>query len=302
MAGRSVDWGLVATVKAPPEKLLAFVAWHLDLGATRLWLFFDDPADPAHDLVAAHPQITAIRCDDDHWARLKSRPDRHQNRQSKNAQAAYKGCRLPWIGHIDVDEFLWPAAPVGEILATLPPDQATLRMEPHEAMHDPALPDDIYTARAFRGPLKPRHAHLRVPVLGGYAKVLPEGHLSHTNGKSFFRTGIPGLSPRLHGAFHNGERLPGPPFDPRLRLLHFHAQDRAAWEKALPFRLSRGAYQYHPDLQALLSAAGPEETAYFYQRTQTLTPDAAAMLRSEGRLIEADLTLRARVAARFGDL
>lgn len=292
-----MEWGLVSTVKAPPEKVLAFIAHHLSLGAARIWLYFDDPEDPAYDLVADLPQVTPVRCDDTRWATAGNRPDRHQNRQSRNAQAAYRACRLPWLGHIDVDEFLWPSRPVSEILADYPADQPTLRMEPYEAMHDPSLPDDIFTARAFRGPLKARFAHLRTPVLGSYAAVLPEGHLSHTNGKSFFRTGVPGLSPRLHGAFMNKERLPGPPFDRRLRLLHFHAQDRDAWLAALPFRLTRGAYQYHPELQDLLSNAGPEEIAFFYDRTQILTPDLADILRGESRLIEARLRLRDLVAA-----
>lgn len=294
-----MDWGLVSTVKAAPEKVLAFVAHHLSLGCSRIWLYFDDPQDPAFDLVADLPQVTPVRCDDTRWAATGSRPERHQNRQSRNAQAAYRACRLPWLGHIDVDEFLWPSVPVSQVLAALPADQLTLRMEPFEAMHEPVLPDDIFTARQFRGPLKPRFAHLRVPVLGSYAPVLPEGHLSHTNGKSFFRTGIAGLSPRLHGAFLHKERLPGPPFDPRLRLLHFHAQDREAWLAALPFRLTRGAYQYHPELQALLAAAGPEEVAFFYDRTQVLPPDVADLLRAEGRLIETRLALRPLVEALF---
>jgi hypothetical protein len=291
-----MDWGLVSTVKAPPEKVGAFVAHHLALGCARIWLYFDDPEDPAVDALARIPQVTTVRCDDIRWATAGNRPDRHQNRQVKNAQAAWRACRLPWLGHIDVDEFLHPAQPIAQILASLPPDQLTLRMEPFEAMHDPSLPDDIFTARLFRGPLKPRFAHLRTPVLGAYAPILPEGHLSHTNGKSFFRTGIPGLSPRLHGAFLNKERLPGPPFDRRLPLLHFHAQDREAWLKALPFRRSRGAYQYHPELQAHLQTAGPEEIAFFYDRTQRLTADTATLLRGEARLIETDLSLRHKLA------
>jgi len=294
------EWGLVATVKAAPEKVAAFVAHHLSLGAARIWLYFDDPADPAAEPLSRLPRVTATRCDDSHWQRLRGRPDRHQNRQSKNAQAAYSTCPLPWLGHLDVDEFLWPAQPVAEILGSLPPGQPTLRMEPFEAMHDPALPpalpDNIFTARLFRGPLKQHFAHLRPPVLGAYAGMLPEGHLSHTNGKSFFRTGIPGLSPRLHGAFLDGQRLPGPPFDRRLPLLHFHAQDREGWLQALPFRLTRGAYQYHAELQAHLAAAGPEEIARFYDRTQRLSPDTAQLLREEARLIEADLHLRDKVA------
>ena len=78
-------------------------------------------------------------------------------------------------------------------------------------------------------------------------------------------------------------------------MLHFHAQDREAWLKALPFRLTRGAYQYHPELQAHLQTAGPEEIAFFYDRTQRLTADTANLLRDEARLIETNLTLRQRL-------
>ena len=231
-----------------------------------------------------------------HWARIGRRPDRHQNRQSRNAQDAYRACTQPWLAHLDVDEFLLPDLPPGEILAGLPRHQAMLRAEPFEAMHDPTLPDDIYTARLFRGALRDPHAALRPAVLGPYAGVLPQAMLSHLAGKAFFRTGIKGLSPRLHGAFLNGERLPGPPFDPRLRLLHFHAQDRAAWQAALPFRLTRGAYQYHPELQSHLAAATPEQVAAFYATTQELTADSIAVLRKAGRLVEADLHLADKVA------
>ncbi|MDQ2066446.1 glycosyltransferase family 2 protein [Xinfangfangia sp. CPCC 101601] len=294
-------WGVVSTVKAPAEQIAAFVAYHLNLGAAQIWLYFDDPKDPALPRFANLPLVTATPCDEAHWQHLKGRPDRHQNRQAKNARAAYRDCHLAWLAHIDVDEFLHRARPesetISDILASLPPEQATLRVEPFEAMHEPSLPDDIFTARQFRGALKPRHAHLRGPVLGPYAQILPQAHLSHSNGKSFFRTGVAGLQLRLHSAFFKGERLAAPPFDRRLQLLHFHAQDRAAWLAALPFRLTRGAYQYHPELQAHLQAASPEGIVSFYDHTQRLTPELAALLAEEGRLIEGRLNLRAAVAA-----
>lgn len=291
------DWGIVATVKAPPERVLAFVAHHLAMGAARIWLCFDDPDDPALAQVAGLERVTAIACDAAWWQKIGTRPERHQNRQSRNAQRVWRKCPLAWLAHIDVDEFMLPQAPVAELLAALPPDQVMLRMEPFEAMHDPALADDIYTANRFRGALKAPHAGLRAPVLGRFAEVLPQAMLSHLVGKCLFRTGIPGLQPRLHGAFHEGWRLPSPPFEPRLKLLHFHAQDRAAWQAALPFRLSRGAYQYHPALQAFLQDADAAGVEVFYLTTQSLTPENAALLRAAGRLVEADLGLRRRVAA-----
>ncbi len=291
------DWAIVATVKAPEEQVLAFVAHHLSLGCAHVAIYFDDPADPVQAALRGLPRVTATLCDDAHWARWKNRPERHQNRQARNALRAYRLCRQPWIAHIDVDEFLWPDLPVAEILDPVPPAQLMVRAEPFEAMHDPALPDDIFTARQFRAPMKAPHAALRRAALGPHAEVLTEGVLSHSAGKAFFRTGIPGLVPRIHGGSLEGERLPGPRFEPRLKLLHFHAQERERWLAALPFRLERGAYQYRPELHDHLGNATEAEIAAFYDATQRVTPEQAALLAARGRLVEADLHLRQRVAA-----
>lgn len=301
---RPLLWGLCATVKAPADQVLAFAAHHLAIGCATLWLCFDDPDDPAADAVAGIPGVTAIRCTDAHWrATAGRRPSRHQNRQSRNMQAVYATCPLPFLGHIDVDEVLWPdpALPgdaVGTILAALPPDQPMLRLAPWEALHDASLPPDIPTARHFRAAMKGQgHAALRDAAFGPYAPLLPEGVLSHSAGKCLFRTGLSRFEPRLHGAFRAGVRVPGPPFDPRVALLHFHAQDRDAWLARLPYRLEHGAYQYNPALQAHLQAASPEEIADFYTRTQQATPETLAALQGAGLLIEADLRFAARVAA-----
>lgn len=284
-----MDWGLVTTVRAPQAQVLAFVDHHLGLGAARLWLYFDDPDDPAFDAVAARPQVIATRCSGAYWQTIaRRRPEKVETRQTRNAQAAYAACELPWLGHVDIDEFLWPTRPVSQLLAKVPPEDVMLRMEPFEAMHDP---DRLAgPPRIFRAALRARHAALRPAILGRYAPILPEAMLSHSVGKAFFRSGIADLSLRLHGAFRHGERVKGPAFNPEIALLHCHAQDRAAWSSALEFRLTRGAYQYQPALQAFLQAASPAEIDHFYDETQTLTPHKKEVLLAAGRLIEADLT------------
>jgi hypothetical protein len=289
-------WGLVTTVKAPLPQVLAFIAHHLSLGAARIWVHFDDPDDPSLAPVARLPGVTAIACSDSYWLARKGRPDRHQNRQFRNARETQKACDLDWIGHLDVDEFLHAPRPVAEILAEMPAAALGLRVEPFEAMHDPALPDDIFTARQFRGPLREAHRDLRGPVLGDYQHILPKGHLSHAAGKCFCRPQVRGLQLRLHNVLLHGERL-DLPNHPELRLLHFHAQDHAQWRKALPFRLERGAYQYHPELQAHLATADEDEIRRLYLTTQTLTPENALLLERHDRLITADLRLAAKVAA-----
>lgn len=291
------DWGLCTTVKAPADQVLAFVAHHLHLGAARIWLHFDDPADPAIAAVAGVPRVTAVACDEGYWADLVGRrPNKHQQRQSRNAERVYALGALPWIGHIDVDEFLWPARPIGDVLAEVPPGSPVLRMAPWEALHDPALPDDIFTARHFRGPLRGvGNADLRRAAFGPYADLLAGGSLSHAVGKCFFRRGVPGLQPRIHTGVLGGEKIKGGAFSPDIALLHFHAQDPVAWRERLAFRRTKGAYSFNVMLMGWLGMASDADLRDFYDRVQIAHPRVLADLRQAGALLEADLGLRARV-------
>ena len=291
------SWGLVATVKAPEEELLAFVAYHLSLGANRLWLYFDDPEDPAFDRISKLPQVTATRCTNWYWAWRGGRREPLYLRQISNALHAQSKCRLDWLGHIDVDEYLYASRPVADILAEMPKSVPNLRVEPFEAMHDASLPDDIFTARHFRGPLGAQYRVLHPEIFGPMAAVVSKGSLSHIIGKSFCRPRVPGMAIALHDVILNKQKL-RTPFHPELRLLHFHAQDPVGWRRALPFRLESGAYHFEEErqLHAFLSTADDKALQAFYDATMTLTPEKIALLQAQDRLITADLGLRARVA------
>jgi hypothetical protein len=293
------DWGLCTTVKAPTDQVLAFVAHHLAIGARQIWLFFDDPDDPAYEVARAIPGVIATRCDAAYWQTVsKSRPETHQNRQVRNVHALYGQGLVPWLGHIDVDEFLWPARPIAEIFDALPENRIMLRAAPWEALHDPALPDDIFTARQFRAALKrgPAGRAARMRAFGPYARLLPSGALSHAAGKCFFRRGVRHLAPRLHTAHLNGERVTGEALHLDVALLHFHAQDPVGWKAHLHYRLTRGAYRAQPALIAALLDAPQAAIDAFYATVQC--PDAATRryLAENGLLIEVDLGLRAKVA------
>ena len=297
-------WGVAATVKAPADQVLAFAAHHLDLGAHRIWLHFDDPDDPAADLLSGQDGITVIRCDDPYWQTIAgSRPDTHQVRQIKNIGRILRKAGLDWIGHFDVDEFLLADVPVAEILADQPADRHIVRAEPWEALHDPALPDDIFTARAFRRQLPDDAGDMAAQLYGPLGDLLDKGMLSHTVGKCFFRTGVQGMIPRIHGArWKHGDWVFGGRFHPDLALLHFHAQDAELWKARLPYRLSKGAYQYRPAMQAWLQATTPDGIDLFYDRIQTARPDLVTALADQGLLRQADLALRRKIAARFPGL
>lgn len=288
-------WEVCATVRAPADQVLAFVAHYRDLGADRIWLFFDDPEDPAFDAVQGLARVRAIRCDAAYWARSgKARPDAHQTRQMRNIGRAWRRSAAAFVLHADVDEYLIADFPVAELLAAADPELPMIRVEPWEALFDPALPPGTFAARHFRRALPPGAAEA---ILGPYAAILPQGMLSHTVGKCFFRTGVPRLVPSIHGARIDGRRLHGGRFHADMALLHFHAEDPDRWAAALPFRLTRGAYTFRPPLRAHLAAADAEGIARFYQAVQVARPDYLAALSAAGCLREVDLGLAARAAA-----
>lgn len=295
------SWGLVATVKAPEDKVLAFVAHHLAIGASHLFIYFDDPDTPLPAALADNPKVAATFCDDAHWAlAAKARPPDHQNRQVRNARHAYRAATTGWLVHVDVDEFIHTPRPLAEILDEADPATLALKLEPFEAMHDTLLPDDIYTARLFRGAVRQGVGPAQTSGLGRYHRLIPDGMTSHTAGKVIVRTGIAGLVPRLHRVRLGDAFVPTPHWHPELKLLHFHAQDRQAWLAALPYRLTRGAYQFRPELQAFLAKATAEEIADFYLQTQVVSTDVAADLQRSGRILNVDLHLRQKVQAMQG--
>lgn len=299
-----MEWGVVCTAKAPLPQLLAFVAWHRHAGAARIWVHLDDADAVSAGVLNQIEGVTAVLCDAPYWAAKGNRPKPQEQRQAYNARRVYADCSLPVLAHVDVDEYLYPLDPersIADVLADWTGDTPFLRVAPAEALHDPALPDDIFTARQFRLPFPRGMAEAeKRAVLGRYALMLPHNMLSHRVGKSFFRTGIDGLTVRLHAASFGKDAKPiNVPVNPEIVVLHFHAQDRAAWRAALDHRVTDGAYRFNEPLAAHLGGASEAEIDAFYEATQVATPELVAALESRGLLIEADLRLREKVDALF---
>ena len=294
-----MTWGVCTTVKAPLDQILAFVAWHKHLGAARIWVHLDDPDPASLHVLGEIEGVEAVACDDAYWR--GKRPKKHQVRQGHNVQRIYAETDLPVIAHLDVDEYLWPARPVAEILSDWPGEQPFIRARPAEALHEPGLTEDIFTARHFRLPFpKGMSEPHKAATLGAYSELLPSGMLSHKVGKSLFRTGVEGLVPRLHSASIGHKSPPlHMPFYPELIVLHFHAQNRAEWTEAVPRRAERGAYQFNPPLAAFLKEASAAQVDAFYEATQIATPERLAALEADGLLVQAELRLKEKVAALF---
>lgn len=293
-----MKWGVCCTAKAPLAQLLAFVAWHQHIGASRIWIHLDDADEISGHVLNQLDGVTAVLCDDAYWANgLGMRPRRQEPRQSYNMQRVYGEAALPVIAHVDVDEFLYSTREIADVLDDWTGDDPFIRVSPAEALCDPTLTDDIFTARQFRLPFPTgMPAEHRVSVLGDYTSLLRKNMLSHRVGKSFFKTGVAGLVPKIHaGAF--GKK--SPPLEvtvnPDIVVLHFHAQDKTAWREALPHRTVNGAYRFNEALAEFLATASAPDVDAFYEATQTANPTLIAALGRHGLLIEADLGLRDKV-------
>lgn len=138
-------WGLVATILSPTVDVLRFVAFHLDAGAHRLYIYLDDPDAEVHDILKAHSKIRVQKCNDAYWKKLGAkRPAKHQVRQTANATHAYnRKVEVDWLTHIDVDEFIVPDQRIDEILAKVPDTKLCARMRPTELLVGTA---DIFKA------------------------------------------------------------------------------------------------------------------------------------------------------------
>ncbi len=118
---------MVTTLKTSLEKTLAFTYYHLNNGVDHVYLFFDDPQDPAVDILAPEPRVTCIRCDTSYWEGQGGWAEQQgsilQKKQSLNSKVAIERARnagFEWIAHIDSDELMYAVGGLKQAISNLP--------------------------------------------------------------------------------------------------------------------------------------------------------------------------------------
>jgi len=305
-------WGLSATILAPTRDILRFAAYHLDLGAHRLYLYLDADTPDAYAALKAHPKVRVQTCDAAHWKRLMGRrPDKHQARQTLNATHAYaRKAQVDWLIHMDVDEFLVPDVPIPDVLGALPTDVTSARIRPMEL-----LGGGHTGFKAFVPANGARNATVRA-IYPTFGKHLKGGFLSHVAGKLFVRTGLDDITVKIHNAFRGDTMLPDAAEPAQLRLAHCHATSWDSWRAAYSYRLDKGSYRselrpatkpeqggmsLHDLFRWLEQDQGEAGLRAFYDEVVGDSPALRARLAAHDLLREVDLNLDAALARHFPD-
>ncbi|OWU83925.1 hypothetical protein ATO6_16050 [Oceanicola sp. 22II-s10i] len=316
------SWGIVTTVKAPRDAVLDFVAWHLDLGAQRIYVHLDAPDPDTQTVLKVHPKVRVTQTGAGYWDRTGGRrPVRHQVRQTVNAtRVLARPAEVDWLLHIDVDEFLLPATErtIDDSLSALPDWVNVARVRPVEALAPvpggAQPPDWAFKAMSTDRPTRRAQTESLYP---DYARGLDGGFLSHVAGKIFVRTSLAGAEFRIHNVIRDGEQNPGHAELTDIALAHMHATDAEDWLAHYRFRLEKGSYRSelkpprpsadggmttHDMLATIEAAEGEAGLRAFFDAVATARPDLLAALREEGLLREARLDRAAARARHFPGL
>lgn len=303
-------WGTVSTIKAPLSDIARFAAYHLDLGASEINIYLDQPDAAVAEFFAPHKSVKITQCDHLYW---KNKPEKaissHQLRQAFNASRCYRRSRMDWLAHIDVDEFLLTPRPLAQLLAEVPADAAFARIRPAELL---AQPDPWSGPAHFK--LTRRELDLPKAVLSDiypeFGAYVPEGFLGYSGGKNIARTGLDGVRLGIHGLLHNGARVEnGHPLT-QVHVGHAHAPSWDDFQRHFEFRMTHGSYRKDPNdpmrlrdvLDLVIAAEGQPGLRRFFEQVNVAAPALLDRLAAHDMLLTARLDLDDKVARWFGDL
>lgn len=303
-------WGIVSTIKAPIRDIQQFCAHHLELGAHRIYLYLDDPDQEGVETLKAHPKLRVRLCTDHFWQRQHGRrPKKHQNRQVANAAHAYRRrVEVDWLTHIDVDEFLWPSKPLSAQLAGLPADCLVARVRPSEALAPNQPEETTYFKRLTLD--RERRDNQTAEIYPTFGRFLNGGFLSHVQGKLFYRTGVQGLTAKIHNVLVEEEMNPGQVELRDTELLHMHAKSWDDFLAAFQYRLHNGSYRselkakhggmsMHQLFSSIYDQNGEPGLRGFYDEVCTASPELLSRLRSHDLLSSHALDLETKRLLHF---
>ena len=231
----SDDWAVVTIAREPPEVIRRFVSWHLAMGAARIRIYFDDPADPMIAGVSHLPQVEAVPCTPEFWDRIGFVSDhRFVKRQVAAIRHGYAETKLPWIVVLDADELIWVRETTfSAFLAQRAPSIRSVLFRPAERVYVPNLGRHMLRTEMQEDTIQAVYGKLQKAMIGR------RGLYGHVVGKSVHRAGIAGMEVRQHfGQFNRKEHIIDELIDWQTGggVIHLMNNSYENWRGKLEFR------------------------------------------------------------------
>ncbi|WP_176805078.1 glycosyltransferase family 2 protein [Paracoccus isoporae] len=290
---------MATVLREPLEQTLRFVSWYCELGVERIELFFDDPQDPAIELVETRPEVRVHRCTADFWRGIGAQPDMaFVKRQNAALTFAYRGAKADWFLAVDSDEFVYlQGRNFDEFLRSVPDDAPAVRFCTAEHVTTPG-----HGGNWFRLPL-PRAV---IRQNGGAAAfyLAPRGGLvGHADGKSLTRTGFDVFRVRQHLVVGRDRKpIDGIFVGPAngAMLLHFVDNGYDRWRAKLAWRrgswgLPRRASARLDEIDRFPAEEAEREYRALYDLLHQLEPETCEKLEGLGGVIRLDVDTHGQI-------
>lgn len=252
--------GVVTTCRAPGPLLESFLRYHLLIGVTHIYLFFDDSEDDAIQRATGFENVSVVPVDDELRRQQRSAtlyPELEDHltsevmaRQVLNVEtalgwAAQSG--LDWLIHIDIDELFFSRRSIRDFFSGIPPQVGTVSFYNYEAAPEKLQYVDPYTDVTL---FKRNPAFVSSERGRPYQNSGCKPHfLGYTNGKSAVRIAPGALPNGVHG-FKPPTEHPGwlrPPLEPAI--LHYVYCDFDAYLEKYAVWGEFGDFQWeNPDI------------------------------------------------------
>lgn len=302
---KSGKWSVVAVLREPREVLERFVAWHLNEGAERIFLYFDDPEDPGiAQMDRFGDQVIATRCTDEFWDQLGVLDAvNFTKRQNAAIMHAYRQIKDGWVAVVDGDELLWSRdQPLSEILKAMPDTTRSVMFRPVEYVNYPQEPAKLLFRRFIDGDLLEE-------VFGDFSVLMNRnrGFAGHVTGKTLTRAGLDVSRAHPHWFVDaQGKRITDASrrLDDGCALLHFYFLNYADWRRKAGFRLKAVRNGRRDMLLArmnrLVKLGRERKLRHLWSRLHQITPEQNEIMRTHDLLFELDVDIAAIINQYFG--
>ncbi|MCW8843208.1 MAG: glycosyltransferase family 2 protein [Rhodobacteraceae bacterium] len=299
-------WATVTTAAEPTALLLAFVAHHIEVGASEIFIYLDRTNPEFEDIVAAYDQVKVFHADAKGWRVLHGgvrRPKGIVRRQYANARDAQVKTTADWLFHVDIDEFIVNTPLLQKFLSRLPRRVWSTTLPVAERVFEGEDTSETVFGGVFRTRISTAEAaNLVEAVYGESAAYLKKGLCGHNLGKAGVRVGSPAQL-RLHTVDlpeGESERKRKRRFT-EVGLLHFDAWSYEGWLAKVQ-RLGRaniGSDQRGAMVKAVLQESPERPPREIFRQLYELSPDQSRQLEKAGHLYLYDFQIADKIRRVF---